>query len=150
MSEMTTAEIADDLVNRLLAGEAWTAREIALDLREDRDKVSRAIQLARDVLRDQYGVVLPVANVWTEPEYILRITYEAREAFFGQLPQIRKLRTSAQNVVRNMTASMALATVKPRQATALVTALSGAVDNLDNVIGVAEGYMVDYIEEGKR
>jgi hypothetical protein len=140
----TPTEIGDDLVPRFLAGEAMTTREIATEFGVRIQTAQEGVRRARDVLLDAYNVVLPIAHY--SDDYVLVITTKALDAFLGEVPQLRALRTRERNIWRRLNGAFALVTNRPKHAQVILRGLEHAFTGVEIQLESVETYMVDIID----
>jgi hypothetical protein len=129
----------------LLDGEVMLTSTIAKEYRISQGSAQQAVRLARDWMREDSGVVLPVAN-W-HGNYKLETTTEASVAFRGEVPQLRALRTRHQNALNRLGATMALARWEPTMAAMCLRGLEAATDNFEASIDTAVEYMMMVIRQ---
>jgi hypothetical protein len=142
---MQPLQIADLLVPRLLSGESMTTQEIQHEFGVEHRAAQEAVRRARDVLLDDYNVVLPVAHY--QDGWLLAITTNAVDAFLGEVPQLRALRTRERNLVRRLTGALALMRTRRRMGSYVLGQLKHSLDGLELAINGVETYMAEEIEE---
>lgn len=143
----TPTAIADRLVIRFLAGETMLASEIAQEFGVTRDSARAAVRISRDVLLDTYNVVLPIPNY--EGDYLLGISTSAMDAFLGEVPQLRALRTRQRNLMRRMNGAMSLVKSQPRLGAKLLRTLESGISHLDDVLDSTIQFMDDEIDRSR-
>ena len=141
---LTPLEIADLLVPRFLAGEVMLCGEVTHEFQVSRSAAQQAVRYARDTLLDSYNVVLPIAHY--HGDWLLGITTTAANAFYGEIPQIRALRTREMNLMRRLHGAMALVRSRPRLATKLLKGLGTALAAFEAAVEYIEEFMIDEIE----
>lgn len=144
---ITPTQVADALVPRFLSGETMLCSEVAKAYVVSRDSAGVAVRIARDVLRDEYNVILPIANY--EGDYLLGITTSAVDAFYGEVPQLRALRTRQRNLVCRLNATMALVKSRPRMGAVVLKSIESGLQHMDDVLDTALEFMADEIESVK-
>lgn len=80
--KLTPTEIAEHIVPRFLDGETLSRRQVQRDYKAKRGEAQVSIRYARDILRDQHNVMLPLAHHGNG--YSLTITTDWRVALLAE------------------------------------------------------------------
>lgn len=141
----TPTEIAEVLVPRFLADGAMTTAQICSEFHVNLQTAQQAVRLSREVLGDEFNVVLPVAH-WSS-DFVLTATTSASEALAGELPQVRALRTRYISLVKRFNRILSLVSSKRKTAKTIVSMLDGQLAQMELVLNHVEAWAEDEIEQ---
>lgn len=128
-----------DIVDRLLRGERLYRRQIERDYGYTTAQAQAAIRQARWILLDEHNAFLPIANY--HGDFVLEVTTDAVEAYYGEQPQVRDLATRIGNCMRRLGGAVALDKVSPRQARNVLGQIDDSVSHMERSLESVDLFM---------